>query len=98
MPGSSMIILCSQSNDFLKPIKPTSEKYGLFSQGYFDHLIPVTHQFFFGSKKRMVDGNSGDLPDFSKCQFEAVCAIFSDLRPQSIVFAHGVTFLGADSV
>ena len=46
----------------------------------------------------MVDGSPGDLPDFIKSQLETVCAIFSDLRPQSIVFAHGVTFLAADSV
>ena len=44
----------------------------------------------------MVDGNSGDLPDLSKGQFEAVRTVFSDPRPQGIIFAHRITFLVPD--
>ena len=44
----------------------------------------------------MVDGNADNLLNFNKSQVEAVCAVFSDPRPQSIVFAHRVTFLTAD--
>ena len=46
----------------------------------------------------MVNGYSGDLPDLSKGQAEAVRAVFTDPLPQSIVFAHAVTFPAADSV
>lgn len=46
----------------------------------------------------MVDGKSGNLLDFGKGQLEAVCALFFDPHPQSVVFTHGITVLPADGV